>query len=403
MYTEKSIMNFILTYIEDEKNYDLANKNLEQLINYLNSINYKGEYDNSILKNKKVCNILNIIIDKNINNLDDFTDDHILKALVDKYCEKHNVIPISNLDDDIKENSIVNSYINSFSNFPLLSKEQEIELFEKYHNGDETAKEKLINSNLKLVFSIAKKYYKRDMDFLDLVQEGNLVLIRAVEKFDLSKNTKFSTYAFKCINNYLRGKAFKNNLLYVPRNMCESIQNYLKLKNELISAVGMDLTHEELSEALQIPLEKIQMYENVIKDFISLDCIEEDIANETPNEMNRLNTISMFDENQDMFELTIKNIMKNEIEDLINTSNLTKGEMLILKYRYYYDIKKKEIGSILNISLKDINKLEKNALKKLIKNDKIEKFAFYMKDVDGALKTINKIQKKKQKRCNNGK
>ena len=166
----------------------------------------------------------------------------------------------------------VRMYLKEIGNVPLLSTEEEIELAKKVEEGDEAAKKKLTEANLRLVVSIAKKYVGRGMPFLDLIQEGNMGLMKAVDKFDYSKGYKFSTYATWWIRQAItRGIADTGRTIRVPVNMVETINKTLRMTRTLLQELGREPTPEEVAERLNVPVSRVREVLKISRDPVSLD------------------------------------------------------------------------------------------------------------------------------------
>ena len=166
----------------------------------------------------------------------------------------------------------VRMYLKEIGNVPLLSTEEEIELAKKVEEGDEAAKKKLTEANLRLVVSIAKKYVGRGMPFLDLIQEGNMGLMKAVDKFDYSKGYKFSTYATWWIRQAItRGIADTGRTIRVPVHMVETINKTLRMTRTLLQELGREPTPEEVAERLNVPVSRVREVLKMSRDPVSLD------------------------------------------------------------------------------------------------------------------------------------
>ena len=166
----------------------------------------------------------------------------------------------------------VRMYLKEIGNVPLLSTEEEIELAKKVEEGDEAAKKKLTEANLRLVVSIAKKYVGRGMPFLDLIQEGNMGLMKAVDKFDYSKGYKFSTYATWWIRQAItRGIADTGRTIRVPVQMVETINKTLRMTRTLLQELGREPTPEEVAERLNVPVSRVREVLKISRDPVSLD------------------------------------------------------------------------------------------------------------------------------------
>ena len=179
-------------------------------------------------------------------------------------------IDLNNMDG-INIDDPVRMYLREIGRIPLLSYEQELELAKKVLEGDEEAKQKLAESNLRLVVSIAKKYVGRGMLFLDLIQEGNMGLIKAVEKFDYTKGYKFSTYATWWIRQAItRAIADQARTIRIPVHMVETINKLIRTSRHLLQQLGREPTPEEIAKEMEIPVEKVMEIQKIAQDPVSL-------------------------------------------------------------------------------------------------------------------------------------
>ena len=166
----------------------------------------------------------------------------------------------------------VRMYLKEIGRVPLLTAEEEIELAKRMEQGDEEAKKKLAEANLRLVVSIAKRYVGRGMLFLDLIQEGNLGLIKAVEKFDYGKGFKFSTYATWWIRQAItRAIADQARTIRIPVHMVETINKLIRVSRQLLQELGRDPTPEEIAAAMEIPVERVREIQKVAQEPVSLE------------------------------------------------------------------------------------------------------------------------------------
>lgn len=205
----------------------------------------------------------------------DDTDDLLLESEEDVLLSDHEEIELIN-DVDILEGvsteDPVRMYLKEIGNVPLLSGDEEVELARKVEEGDEEAKKKLTEANLRLVVSIAKKYVGRGMPFLDLIQEGNMGLMKAVDKFDYTKGYKFSTYATWWIRQAItRGIADTGRTIRVPVHMVETINKTLRMTRTLLQELGREPTPEEVADRLGVPVARVREVLKISRDPVSLD------------------------------------------------------------------------------------------------------------------------------------
>ncbi len=276
-----------------------------------------------------------------------------------------------NLEDPVK------MYLKDIGQVPLLSVEEEAELARRAQDGDEAAKKRLSEANLRLVVSIAKRYVGRGMLFLDLIQEGNIGLMRAVEKFDYQKGFKFSTYATWWIRQAItRAIADQSRPIRLPVHVVETIHRMTRESRLLLQQLGRDPTPEELSKALEIPVERVREIQKIAQDTVSL---------ETPvgeEEDSRLADF-IVDENamtpSDSVEI---NMRKEQLLGVLNT--LTPREEKVLRLRYGIDDGKirtlEEVGKEFNVTRERIRQIEAKALRKLRHPSRSKKLRAYSQE-----------------------
>ena len=263
---------------------------------------------------------------------------------------------------DTKEINTIKTYLNEINQYKLLTKEEEIKLAKAIKNGDIEAKNKLINHNLRLVVFIAKRYMGYGLTFLDLVQEGNLGLIKAVDKFDESKNFKFSTYATYWIRQSI-SRAIKSQVrnVRIPVHIIELMNNIRKVEQNFQQTYKREPELDEIANKLNISVKKVAEALNWVKDATSLDIPigEEDNI-----------TIGSFIEDEsikNMFDTIENNDCMIAIKDILNT--LTDREKIIIMRRFGLEQDRTEtldeIGKDLNISKERVRQIEIAALKKL--------------------------------------
>lgn len=259
-------------------------------------------------------------------------------------------------------NDPVRMYLKEIGGFPLIDKETEKELSKKALLGDESAKNKLIESNLRLVVSIAKRYVGKGISFLDLIQEGNIGLIKALDKFDPSMGFKFSTYSTWWIRqNITRAIADQARTIRIPVHMTENLNKCKKISRLLTQELGREPTVEELSERVGLPVEKVKEILKSGQDPISLD---------TPVGEEEDTHISDFieDDSSPTPDQAVSNTMlKEQLEKALHT--LTPREEMVIKLRFgFVDGRPRtleEVGSAFNITRERIRQIESRALRKL--------------------------------------
>ena len=261
-----------------------------------------------------------------------------------------------NLDDPVR------MYLKEIGQVPLLSAEEEQDLARRVAEGDQEAKNKLTEANLRLVVSIAKKYSGRGLHILDLIQEGNTGLIRAVDKFDYTKGNKFSTYATWWIRQAItRAIADQARTIRVPVHMVEVINKATRCNRKLVQELGREPTLEEIAEELNLPIEKIIEANRTAADTLSLD---------TPVGDEEDTTIGSFVEDDNTpgpADATSNTLLAEALSEILNT--LTEREADVLRLRFgMYDGKThtlEEVGQIFGVTRERIRQIESKALRKL--------------------------------------
>ena len=274
---------------------------------------------------------------------------------------------IENLEEDMNLDNMslddpVKVYLREIGRVPLLSSEDEIELAIKINEGDEIAKQKLTEANLRLVVSIAKKYVGRGMYFLDLIQEGNVGLIKAVDKFDYTKGFKFSTYATWWIRQAItRAIADQARTIRIPVHMVETINRLKKIQSQLLHENGYEPTEELIAEKMNLPVERIREIMRVAQEPVSM---ETPIG---PEEDSRLMDFIKDDDALAPDEAALKTITNEDIDAVLKT--LTAREEAVIRLRFgLYDGRchtLEEVGTEFNVTRERIRQIEAKALRKL--------------------------------------
>ena len=269
----------------------------------------------------------------------------------------------------------VRMYLKEIGRVPLLTAEEEIELAKRMEQGDEEAKKKLAEANLRLVVSIAKRYVGRGMLFLDLIQEGNLGLIKAVEKFDYGKGFKFSTYATWWIRQAItRAIADQARTIRIPVHMVETINKLIRVSRQLLQELGRDPTPEEIAAAMEIPVERVREIQKVAQEPVSL---------ETPIGEEEDSHLGDFIEDEDApapAEAASYILLKEQLESVLDT--LTPREEKVLRLRFGLDDGRsrtlEEVGQEFGVTCERIRQIEAKALRKLRHPSRSRKLKDYL-------------------------
>ncbi|MBA9085192.1 RNA polymerase primary sigma factor [Fontibacillus solani] len=271
-------------------------------------------------------------------------------------------------DDDltlppgIKINDPVRMYLKEIGRVPLLTADDEMELAKRIENGDEEAKRRLAEANLRLVVSIAKRYVGRGMLFLDLIQEGNMGLIKAVEKFDHKKGFKFSTYATWWIRQAItRAIADQARTIRIPVHMVETINKLIRVSRQLLQELGREPAPEEIAAEMELSVEKVREIMKIAQEPVSL---------ETPIGEEDDSHLGDFIEDHEAMapaDAAAYELLKEQLEDVLDT--LTEREENVLRLRFGLDDGRtrtlEEVGKVFGVTRERIRQIEAKALRKL--------------------------------------
>ena len=269
----------------------------------------------------------------------------------------------------------VRMYLKEIGKVPLLTAEQEQDLAQRMLDGDEDAKAQLIEANLRLVVSIAKRYLGRGMQFLDLIQEGNLGLIKAVDKFDHSKGFKFSTYATWWIHQAItRAIADQARTIRIPVHMVETINRLVREQRALIQELGREPTVEEIAERMNLPVEKVREIQKISQEPVSL---EKPIGEE---EDSHLGDFIPDDDAMSPADQVAYTLLKEQLLDAMKS--LTAREEKVLRLRFGMDDGRQrtleEVGREFNVTRERIRQIEAKALRKLRHPSRSKKLKDYI-------------------------
>ena len=256
----------------------------------------------------------------------------------------------------------VRMYLKEIGKVQLLTAEEEIELAQRMEEGDEVAKQKLAEANLRLVVSIAKRYVGRGMLFLDLIQEGNIGLMKAVEKFDVSKGYKFSTYATWWIRQAItRAIADQARTIRIPVHMVETINKLTRVSRQLLQELGREPSPEEIAEEMEIPVDRVREIQKISQEPVSL---ETPIGEEEDSHLGDFLPDEDIPAPQDAAASTI---LKEQLVEVLGT--LTEREQKVLRLRFGLDDGRartlEEVGREFNVTRERIRQIEAKALRKL--------------------------------------
>lgn len=278
--------------------------------------------------------------------------------------------------DDIADDS-VRLYLREIGKIPLLSAEEELSLAKRVVEGDKDAKDKMAEANMRLVVSIAKRYVGRGLDLLDLIQEGNTGLLRAVEKFDPEKGFKFSTYATWWIRQAItRAIADQARTIRIPVHMVETINKLLRTQRRLTQELNREPTNDEIAKAMDLDVDKVEHIMKIKQDISSLDASIRDDEEES--------VLADFIEDEDAVspeESATNQLLKEQVKGMLGA--LTEREQKILKLRFGLEDGKQhtleEVGQEFSVTRERIRQIEAKALAKLRKHKDAKKLHDYIK------------------------
>lgn len=346
-------------------------KKKKNVLDYQEIMTYFQDTDFEADRMEKVFEILELKkVDVRMNDVPDEDEDIIL--------DDEDEIDIEKIDlsvpDGIGLDDPVRMYLKEIGKVPLLSADEEIEYAKRMEEGDEEAKKRLAEANLRLVVSIAKRYVGRGMQFLDLIQEGNLGLIKAVEKYDYRKGFKFSTYATWWIRQAItRAIADQARTIRIPVHMVETINKLVRVQRQLLQELGREPSPEEIAENMDIPVERVREIQKISQEPVSL---------ETPigeEEDSHLGDFIQDDNVPVPAEAAASTLLKEQLVEVLGT--LTEREQKVLRLRFGMDDGRartlEEVGKEFNVTRERIRQIEAKALRKLrnpVRSKKIKDF-----------------------------
>lgn len=320
---------------------------------------------------------VNAIADTTISSLDEITGP-VLDELVDEEdIEEDPLTPGGQYFDDVSDDS-VRLYLREIGKIPLLNSEEELELAQRVVAGDKKAKDKMAEANMRLVVSIAKRYSGRGLDFLDLIQEGNTGLLRAVEKFDPDKGFKFSTYATWWIRQAItRAIADQARTIRIPVHMVETINKLLRTQRRMTQELNREPTIEELSKELEMEPEKVEYVIKIKQDITSLDA---GVGRDGEDEDSVLGDFIEDEDGTTPEESATSQLLKEQVQAVLST--LSEREQKIIKMRFGLENGKshtlEEVGQEFAVTRERIRQIEAKALAKLRKHKDARKLHEYL-------------------------
>ncbi len=374
-----------------EENENKFKEKLEELValakkkkNYLEYQEINDHFSDMQLDSEQMEKIYDYLDAKNIDYLRELGNDEemLLESDDEIEIDAEEDIDIEKIDltvsDGVSIEDPVRMYLKEIGKVPLLSAEEEIDLAKRMEKGGpdgEEAKKRLAEANLRLVVSIAKRYVGRGMLFLDLIQEGNLGLIKAVEKFDYSKGYKFSTYATWWIRQAItRSIADQARTIRIPVHMVETINKLIRVSRQLLQELGREPFPEEIAEVMEIPVERVREIQKISQEPVSL---------ETPigeEEDSHLGDFIQDDNVPVPAEEAAFTLLKEQLVEVLGT--LTEREQKVLRLRFGLDDGRartlEEVGKEFNVTRERIRQIEAKALRKLRHPSRSRKLKDYL-------------------------
>ena len=367
----------------ESKNNNIKKEEQEKVMNIIKRAKENGKITYGELANEledtnpeQLDKIFDTFEDLGVDIKD--SDDLDIEPDIDDLEEMENIkvedVDLTNMDG-VSIDDPVRMYLREIGKIPLLTYDEELDLAKKILTGDEEAKQKLAESNLRLVVSIAKKYVGRGTLFLDLIQEGNMGLIKAVEKFDYTKGYKFSTYATWWIRQAItRAIADQARTIRIPVHMVETINKLIRTSRHLLQKNGREPTPEEIAEEMEIPVEKVMEIQKIAQDPVSL---ETPIGEEDDS---HLGDFIQDDDSPAPQDSAAYTMLKEQLNDVMGT--LTSREAKVLRLRFGLEDGKartlEEVGKEFNVTRERIRQIEAKALRKLRHPSRSKKLRDYM-------------------------
>ena len=388
---------------------------LKTIATFLSTYNYEPDIDtliNILNKNAFLTSILKTIVNENMegfkeSSITETVADELVYSFIKIYCMLNNIDGeyngfqdeteseelIDELDDSIEtilDNS-VKMYLKEIGKIPLLTISEEKELAKLVANGDKKAKDKLIESNLRLVVSIAKHYLNKGLSFLDLIEEGNIGLMKAADLYDYDKGYKFSTYATWWIRQAItRALADQARTIRIPAHMVEKINKMACIERQLTLKLNREPSIEELARSMQISIDELKKIKNTTNVTTSLNEIVGDKDNTEIGDF-----VKSKDKRPD--EIALTNVMQEEVRNMLAKSVLKPKEQEILRLRFGIGYDRsyalEEIARKFGCTRESIRQIETRALKKLARSKEIKKYLDYIDNKEQAIQNLNCIKK----------
>jgi RNA polymerase sigma factor, sigma-70 family len=363
-FTER--LNDLVKLAKKEKNILMQ----EEIVNYFKDMNLPPEKFDDIYAYLEKNNIEVFKV-----NVEADVDDEIILEMENEE-EEHDIESIDlSVPDGISIEDPVRMYLKEIGKVQLLTAEEEVELAKRMENGDEEAKKRLAEANLRLVVSIAKRYVGRGMLFLDLIQEGNLGLIKAVEKFDYTKGYKFSTYATWWIRQAItRAIADQARTIRIPVHMVETINKLIRVQRQLLQELGREPYPEEIAKEMNLPVERVREIQKISQEPVSL---ETPIGEEEDSHLGDF----IQDENVPVpADAAAFTLLKEQLDEVLMT--LTEREQKVLRLRFGLDDGRQrtleEVGTVFDVTRERIRQIEAKALRKLRHPSRSRKLKDYL-------------------------
>ncbi len=368
---------------KEEKSKNDTSEEQEKLLKIVNSAKEKGKITYGELaaelgeaNSEEIDKVFDAFEKMGVNILKD--EDDFLEPDIEDLNEVEEIkleeMDITNMEG-VSVDDPVRMYLREIGRIPLLTFDEELALAKRVLENDEEAKQKLAESNLRLVVSIAKKYVGRGMLFLDLIQEGNMGLIKAVEKFDYKKGYKFSTYATWWIRQAItRAIADQARTIRIPVHMVETINKLIRTSRHLLQILGREPTPEEIAQEMEITVEKVMEIQKIAQDPVSL---ETPIGEEDDS---HLGDFIPDDESPAPHDSAAYTLLKEQLEEVMST--LTPREAKVLKLRFGLEDGKartlEEVGKEFQVTRERIRQIEAKALRKLRHPSRSKRLKDYM-------------------------